>query len=98
MKDTDITTSIQKTIICRGRYLTRYQISEVCREYRELLMGEIFEKMQTYIPGIGTIRAVEHQKKKVFGKVVKAHYCIKLKASKVLQRAINELHDVDKSK
>jgi hypothetical protein len=70
----------------------------ILRLYRESLMSEILNQMEAQIYGIGVIKAVKHRQKKVFGKKVKAHYCLKLKPSMNLRKAVNELYYVDKSK
>lgn len=70
----------------------------ILRLYRESLMSEILNQKESQIYGIGVIKAVKHRQKKVFGKKVKAHYCLKLKPSVNLRKAVNELHHVDKSK
>ena len=70
----------------------------ILRLYRESLMSEILTQMEAKIYGIGVIKAVKHRQKKVFGKKVKAHYCLKLKPSVNLRKSVNELHHVDKSK
>lgn len=99
MKDTEIRKTIQQAIeAARGRNVPQCDISDVCREYRNILLTELLEDMKTCIPGIGTIYAVKHARKKVFKKVIKAHYCLKLRPSRVLRFAINEIHHVDKSK
>lgn len=98
MKDTEIRKTIQQAIEARGHYVQQRDISDICREYRNILLAELLEDMKTYIPCIGAIYAVKHARKKVFGKVVKAHYCLKLRPSRVLKIAINEIHHVDKSK
>lgn len=98
MKDTEIRKTIQQAIEARGHHVHQREISEICREYRNILLAEILEDMKTYIPGIGAIYAVKHARRKVFGKIVKAHYCLKLRPSRVLRFAVNEIHNVDKSK
>lgn len=70
----------------------------ILRLYRESLMSEILNQMEAQIYGIGVIKAVKHRQKKVFGKKVKAHYCLRLNPSLNLRKAVNELHHVDQSK
>ena len=83
--------SIQATLGKQGIYATQTVIYSVIKEYREHLLNEILETKSTQIPGIGRIYAVKHKKTKVFGRIIKAHLCLKLRVSNGIKRAINEV-------